>query len=315
MTKASLKTAPPPGQEAGLGQPEYEITSLAENERAILVGRGWECVGYWTWRVVSSRSRRAPATAGGVSDRDARSPAPHGPRAGLAGDGGAPEKRRLREYYDLSRKNPARIPGHDAPTHFRPLRPIDIEALGARVSPRLVDVRGRPSPAHIVMTEDEGGSADAAWPYAYAEPGYICRDEAEHRMIRGLRTAASPGVVKNVHTGYKSNWPVAQMVSGWGDYAPAITVREFTPTRRDLDDWWLALGWFAALSPPASRADTWQPGQFNLSQTIIAWRAAVPAYSWRQIGDQLGRSNEWARRRYQSAIDRAWQKANEGADG
>jgi hypothetical protein len=78
-----------------------------------------------------------------------------------------------------------------------------------------------------------------------------------------------------------------------------------------LDDWWKALGWFAALYPPEIRPRTWQPGDMSRVQKIIVWRSLDPHYSWRAIGDMIGQSNEWARRRYQAAIDQVWEMANE----
>ena len=280
---------------------EFEIASLAPDTRAVLIGRGWECFGEWRWAV--RRPRRGNYTPNGSRISNGRANAPAG---------GLDQLRHYRAYIDLSRPTEARIPGRDAPTHWAPLAPIEVETLPSlEIAKRYINVRARPSPAHQVLPEEQGGVGDALWPYRYAPVGSIARAEVEHRMLRGLKTSRQPGVVRHVETGFKSNWPVAQMVAGWGDYAPPITVRDFNPTRRDLDDWWIALSWFARLYPAPARKPDWQPGDLDLAQKIVIWRSLVPAYSWRQIGDRLGRSNEWARRRYEQAIDRAWELANE----
>lgn len=309
---------------------EYDIASLAEGVRAVLIGRGWECLGRWEWAVSRARGahrQAAPAcTSAGARQRRGSHALPGSSLATAAPQasalpsgrpnapvGGLDQTRKFRRYLDLSRPTPARIPGHDAPTHWSPVAPIDLEALGdVAIARRYVNIRARPSPAHEVLPEDQGGTGDAAWPYAYAPAGCISRPEAEHRVLRAIKTARTPGVVREIRVGFRSNWPVAQMVAGWGDYAPPITVRAFNPTRRDLDDWWVALGWFARLYPVPARGPDWQPGDWNAVQRIVAWRAADPPYSWRQIGDQLGRSNEWSRRTYTAAIDRVWQMANGG---
>ena len=75
-------------------------------------------------------------------------------------------------------------------------------------------------------------------------------------------------------------------VAGFGDYKPPITVRAFNPTRRDLDDWWLALSWFAALSclpnPPAgalARPDSNAVPKWTVEQKVVLLRSLDPHYS------------------------------------
>ena len=105
-----------------------------------------------------------------------------------------------------------------------------------------------------------------------SSPPDISREEAEHRLLRALKTSRVPGIVKSYALGAKSTWPVAQMVAGWGDYAPPITVPDFVPTRRDLGDWWLALKWFCALHPEIEPTKSRPFWVFSERQKLIAWR-------------------------------------------
>lgn len=224
---------------------EFDICSLAENTRAILIGRGWECLGHWCW--------------------------------GDTGKGGL-----RRHYFDTSRPKVERIPRSDWPTHWAPLREIKRFEI-------------KPSPAHAVAEDDlTARVADADWPFHYAPTGYITREEAQHRLLRGLKTSWTPGVVKEIRQGVRSNYPVHQIVAGPGDYGAPITIREFDPTRRDLDDWIVALGWLTALGAEKTRI------------VMLVARG----YSMRSIAERSGKSKEWARKRYQAALDFVCDAAN-----
>ena len=65
--------------EAAQKRQVFDIASLAEGVRAILIGRGWETVGHWCW--ATARQRRPDE-----------------------------KPRKYRQYIDLSRPAPARIP-------------------------------------------------------------------------------------------------------------------------------------------------------------------------------------------------------------
>jgi len=214
------------------------------------------------------------------------------------------------------------VPRRIAPTLWQPLEPRDWRwplpepAAAGSITPRMVNIAAKPpldpeavaAPEHAIATI-ETGAADADWPFAYASAPYISQAEAEHRLLRALKTSRTPGVVKNIHQGVKSNWPVHDMVAGCGDYAAPITVRAFEPTRRDLGDWWLAVGWISALYPLRRRPRDYRPGDTNVEQRIVLWRSED--YSWRQIGEACKRSSEWARRRYGRCMDVITEVANE----
>lgn len=72
---------------------DLDICSLAENTRAMLVGRDWEGLGFWRWEVVR------------IDERGSQS--------------------RRKVYYDCDTKGRARmIPPREWPTGWRPLRPL-----------------------------------------------------------------------------------------------------------------------------------------------------------------------------------------------
>jgi len=206
---------------------------------------------------------------------------------------------RTRAFIDCSRPTPARIPSNDIPTHWLPLRPIAVAGL-------------QPSPAFALPAEVVGDLpgclADNDWPFRYAPAGAISRLEAEHRMLRGLKTSRAPGVVREVQLGIKINWPVHEIVGDRWDYAAPLEPRAFEPNRRDRDDWDVALGWLTSLYPPKRRPKDWRPGQLNLEQKLVVLKSW--GYTWRTLGERCGRSHEWARKRYQHSIDIVTAAAN-----
>ena len=77
---------------------------------------------------------------------------------------------------------------------------------------------------------------------------------------------------------------------------------QFKPTPRDHSDVLTAMRWFTALAPVTARYrhETWRLS----GDQLLVWRCALdPPWSWRQIGEEAGRSHEWARERYQRIID------------
>ena len=202
------------------------------------------------------------------------------------------------------------IPRKIAPLFWRPAEgrhwpyALPHVAIDTPIAPVFKDIRPLQRITHVASIDDlTDGRVDADWPFEYARPGAISRSESEHRLLRALKTSRAPGIVKNIALGAKSNWPVHQMVAEWGDYPDPITVRAFEPTRRDLDDWWRALSWLCALYPHHTRPKDYKADQMNADQKIVVWRSCDPAYGWRHIGEEFARSNEWARRRYNRALD------------
>lgn len=252
--------------------PVYEVASLAEDVRVILIGYGWEAPGYMLW----------------------------------SGDG----QRRHRRFYDLSRPTAALIPRQHTPEHWRPLTPLQKviasrgDAALARAEARL---EAEPTPAHAYDTPDPT-ARDTDWRWAYALPGFISRNEARHRVERAIWTSRCPGIVKSHRLGVKTNWPVDRIVRAWGDAPTGIEVAEFTPTRRDLDDWWHAIGWMVALYPPEARPKNWKPEQFSFEQKLV--RAHALGFSFAAIADRTGKSREAVRKAHTRSIDIIWRAAN-----
>ncbi len=255
---------------------EFDICSLAANTRAVLVGRGWAVPGFWCW-----------GDPRGARGRRGRAPSPlHSTRL-------------VRMFIDCSRPEPARIPASDLPTHWQPLQPIVVSKLV-------------PSPAHAlpveVVGDEAGASADRDWPFQYAPAGAISRREAEHRVLRGLKTSRVPGIVRQFRLAAKSSWPAHEIVGDSSDYAAPIELRAFIANRRDRDDWWVALGWLTALNPANRRPPDWRPGQLNIEQKLVVLKSW--GYTWRTLGERMGRSHEWARRRYKHSIEIVTAAAN-----
>ena len=278
---------------------EYEICSLAEDQPAILIGRGWECIGFWRWAVSKPRHgsfvpNTRQAGVGGGAGLAAENCQARGCAEGV-GIRSAQEKR-IKLFIDTSRPKPEMIPGKDAPTHWAPLRPIPVARL-------------MPSPAFAVDPDDIGITVDADWPFRYAPPGAIGIKEAEHRLLRALKASRTHGITREIRLGIKSNYPVHQIVGDRMDYAPPIEPREFSPTRRDLDDWDIALTWLIALYPPHQRPSDWKPGSLNGAQKTFVWRSW--GYSWPSIAERLKKTPHQARKSYQASLEIVAAAANQ----
>lgn len=135
--------------------------------------------------------------------------------------------------------------------------------------------------------------------------------ELEARVLRGLRTERTPGIVKPDRLGYPSPWPAT--VTEWSDLIAQqenhdnLVLRAlrsaWTPDRRDLGDWDVATGWLAGLRQPRQR-----PHKPNRWQRIFIARSLDPPWSWRRIADNAGRDVETIRGWYDEAIVRMWEK-------
>lgn len=205
----------------------------------------------------------------------------------------------------LSRVRPAAVP--------ETWRPIDTAAwIGD-----LPDPVASPRPAALqepVPSAPEGWVPADGWPVPGLRLGSAgerpqSAAELEARVLRGLRTERSPGVVRRDRLGYGSNWPAT--LTEWADlisqaegfdHALHATRSAWRPDRRDLGDWHVALGWLAALREPRQR-----PHQPNRFQKVMIWRSLDPPWSWRSIADKVGREPEMVRGWYDEAIARMWE--------
>lgn len=137
---------------------------------------------------------------------------------------------------------------------------------------------------------------DLEWPRPYAQPGSITRREAEIRVLRALRVQSV-----NAEVGVSGACgPRAYGDSALAAWAADTAEPHWEPTRRDIADELVAMAWFCQLW-------SWK------SQDALRCRAAVPRYSWRQIGQRLKVSRERARQVYAEALDEVWAIANGGS--
>jgi hypothetical protein len=68
------------------------------------------------------------------------------------------------------------------------------------------------------------------------------------------------------------------------------------PCRRDLSDYLISMGWFAALNAT--------------QRSVLFQRSLDPPYSFRAIGQRGSKTGEWARRQYKRALVAACTIAN-----
>lgn len=183
-----------------------------------------------------------------------------------------------------------------------------------------------PAPAPIETPERSASPArraPEAPPIPYSTPGHIGRAEAEERLIRALRTCRTYRACDFDVSGSRILWPA--VLREWSDYtghvdddgrfiardrtATGATVEQplpqprFAPTPRDHSDVLTAMAWFSRLAPVEHRYrhKTWR---LSGDQLLVSRRALDPPWSWRQIGEEAGRSHEWARARYETILDR-----------
>lgn len=143
--------------------------------------------------------------------------------------------------------------------------------------------------------------------------------ECEARILRGLATIRVLQAIEKRSRAAPPNWPrdllieagcVLKMLRGartgtlaWlraEDYddfhvdrsALPSTAARFEPTERDIEDACGAVNWL----------DDRDIG-------IVRLRSFNPPYSFREIGERIGRTHTTARGRYYDAIERAWRRA------
>lgn len=160
----------------------------------------------------------------------------------------------------------------------------------------------------------------------YSPQGDVTLAEAEARVLRAILTDA----LRPWKHGAQQvrAWP--QEFTDWIEAQrklaedPKADLRErFAPSRDDIRDSLVAMGWFAKLDPPQLRpgaSDAHASGasapireEFTRDQVLLILRAIEPPYTWRQIGQHElvgGVSHTQARRFYKEAIDRVWRAAN-----
>ena len=190
------------------------------------------------------------------------------------------------------------LPRHLAPTLFRPAnlaRYPDPLPEPAALAGNVRWQSEHPEPAPPDKRED------LVWPAAvYSEPGKISEREAEVRILRAWRTQGVTdvdGKGLGGPSGYRAGRAFAteevQQV-GW------------QPTRRDIGDWPVAMGWFTRLRNPDHKG-------------VIKYRSAD--FSFRQVGEQLKKgatpayAAEWARIVYRRAITELTAMANRNRRG
>jgi hypothetical protein len=133
-------------------------------------------------------------------------------------------------------------------------------------------------------------------------------EEAEIRVMRGLRTMDTPGVVKRTDLGVRSCWP--RTLLEWADKLARLENRDeselaalrapWSPTLRDLGDWIAAVGWLAHLP------------RYELE--LFRLLASNPPHTWRQIADILGeRSVTSVKKRYAVILASVYARASGGS--
>jgi hypothetical protein len=132
---------------------------------------------------------------------------------------------------------------------------------------------------------------------AYSPPHRITLEECEARLLRALKTDR-----------YLPDRERAQLrvrVFGLdtepapGDWPAGISTR-WSPFPQDTQDYLVAMAWFAALT---------KRERMLIKQRAMGW-------SFVRIGDERGRSDEWAKQQYLEALVRAWRSARgEVAEG
>lgn len=147
------------------------------------------------------------------------------------------------------------IPRHDMPETWEPV--AAIPAPGMR--------RERIEPAAFESPDDA--------------------DAIERRLLRALATDRALPDRERSRLRVRSGWP--ETCPGPGDYPPEAVTR-FRPTKADLDDYLVVMGWFVRLDALERRA---------------CWLRARGA-TWKTMGAELDCHERTARQRYRAAVTR-----------
>ena len=261
--------------------PIYGIETLAHRRaRVILMGSGR---GFAGWLDFDAKTRRTYLVAA-VKPGDPRS-------AGV------------------------RLPRDVEVTHWRPVDPAIWpyplpEPVTSRSQPRMWSAGRRQHEIDLARSRPPADNRDDSvfeWPAGpYGDAGSICRREAEVRLIRAIRT---DGLRANADLAMLRNDRAAQAEAELGGTVSEPERIVWKPTHRDVSDEGTGMAWFCALHPMRERAASGKRC-LNAVQKVVALRSEQPQWSWRSIGDTMGRSHEWSRQRYGEAMDTVWSIAN-----
>ncbi len=149
----------------------------------------------------------------------------------------------------------------------------------------------------------------------YSAAGSISPIEAEGRLMRAVAAERwirldRPGVktFAGILAGLARMTPLSPAELAEQDADQALS----EPSGRDWDDMLTALSWLRALGLPGGiRSD-----EYDGAVALLRWRAAEPPWTWRAIGQRIGRSHEGARQLYAAVIAEVARAANgETTDG
>lgn len=135
------------------------------------------------------------------------------------------------------------------------------------------------------------GELPLPWAIAYSAAGDISLEECEARLLRALKTDRALPDRERQQLRVKIHQLDTEPAPG--DWPMGITLR-WAPFREDIHDYVTAMGWFAALSQRERRL---------VRERVMGW-------SFTRMGDERGRSDEWARQQYIEALIKAWIVAN-----
>ena len=137
----------------------------------------------------------------------------------------------------------------------------------------------------------------------YSQPGAISLREAEARVSRAILTDGLNGFRSTAQEIRDS--ALAGVIDGGVDTELAERVTRFVPLPQDLSDYLTAFGWFARLSQAPGGG-----GAFRLTdpQLALVWRAR--GRSWRAVAEDLGVSDDTARRIFATGLVQVHRAAN-----
>lgn len=199
-------------------------------------------------------------------------------------------------FYRVGRDGRAeQLEAHAAPSLWRPQNaatwPWELPER-AVVQPEPAPPLPPPSQRRKGIKLHLAGELPLPWAIEYAPAGKITLEHCEARLLRALKTDR-----------FLPDRERAQMrvrVYGLetapepGDWPKGIELR-WAPFPEDSQDYLVAMRWYAVLD--------------KRERTLVRERAM--GWSFLRMGDERGRSDEWARQQYIGALTRAWRTSNE----
>ncbi len=144
----------------------------------------------------------------------------------------------------------------------------------------------------------------------YSSRGEVSVREAEGRLARAILTDGIRGKYGGPNGLTETSSALSVLVHETLLSTDADVIRErFEPSPRDVGDYEIALGWFAALNPPElwhRQRDAWT---LNQAQCVLVWRMMLPPLSWRKIAAHGG-SHAGVRQVYGAALASVHRAAN-----